>query len=188
MQNRLLLFLASFSLTLLFFGCNDDPTSLGSNLIPNQDLINATKVNSVDGLFEQKSKFYDTDSLALTGATKLFLGKNDNVESTMLMKFYMFFPDSIIDGILGDSLRLISSSVEMHPFYVYGDKNNAFDFKVHEITSDWNSLEFGKIELNSLSYEGGTDVSSNRVNDWDSVITFDLDKDLERELTPILSS
>mgnify|MGYP006948911918 CR=1 FL=1 len=169
-------------LTLLFlaWGCNDDPTSLGSNLIPNQDLINATKVNSLDLNFEQKSKYYATDSLLLSSSTRIFLGKSGNVQSTMLMKFYMFFADSIQEAIRGDSLVLLSSTVEMEPLYAYGDIENTFDFTVHKINGDWNSLEFGKNELDLLDYDVN-DIKTNYKNDGDSLITFDVDNALVEE-------
>jgi hypothetical protein len=178
LQNRFLVFLLSLTALLVIVGCNDDPTSLGSNLIPDQDLINSKKVNSYDLNFEQKSKSYDTDSLSLTNATKVFLGKSGNVESTMLMKFLMFFPDSIQDAILADSLNLISSSVIMQPLYVYGDKENNFDFTVHEINSEWNSLDFGKIELDLLDIDLANNIKTEYKNSGDSLITFDIDKEL----------
>lgn len=168
-------FLISFIL-LGFISCDDDPTSLGINLLPDQDFVNASRINSLDFNFEQKSFFYDTDSLSLANATKIFLGKNGNVESTMLMKFYMFFPDSIIDAINADSLVLKSAKIEMEPIYTYGDEGNYFDFALHEVTNDWNSLEFGKTELIDLTYNN-EDVSSNRIFE-DSLITFDIDKNL----------
>lgn len=177
MQNRLLVLFISLTFVVLFVSCNDDPTSLGSDLIPNQDFINATKVNSVDLNFEQKSKYHNTDSLSLTSASKIFLGKSGNVQSTMLMKFFMFFPDSIQNAILGDSLNLLSSVVEMEPFYVYGDKENSFDFTVHKINSDWNSLDFGETDLEALDFDI-TDLKSNYKNEGDSLITFDIDKDV----------
>jgi len=170
-----------FSVSLLLIAsisCDDGPTSLGTNLLPEQDLINAHKINSVDLSFLQKSKFYDTDSLSLASAARIFLGKNGNVESTMLMKFYMFFPDSITDAIKGDSLVLNSAVIEMEPLYTYGDENNSFNFTVHEITNDWNSLEFGKNELELLTYNP-EDISSNHQSSGDTSITFTFDIDKE---------
>jgi hypothetical protein len=163
-------------LLMSLISCNDDPTSLGVNLLPEQDFINASTINSLDFNFEQKSFFYDTDSLSLANATKIFLGKNSNVKSTMLMKFYMFFPDSITDAINSDSLNLISATMAMEPIYTFGNENNYFDFTLHEVTDDWNSLEFGKNELEDLTYNS-EDVSSNRVFE-DSLITLDIDKTL----------
>lgn len=178
--NRLLKKLIKCSSILILLisliSCNDDPTSLGVNLLPEQDFINANTINSLDFNFEQKSLFYDTDSLSLANATKIFLGKNGNIKSTMLMKFYMFFPDSITDAINADSLNLISATMAMEPLYTYGEESNYFDFSLHEVTSEWNSLEFGKKELEVLMYNS-EDVSSNRVIE-DSLITYDIDKTL----------
>jgi len=169
-----------FMIPVLLIGivsCDDEPTSLGSNLLPNQDLINAVQINSLDSAFSQKAKFYDSDTLDLATATMVYLGKNDNVESTMLMKFLFFFPDSIKDAILGDSLVLKSAVVEMYPNYTKGNSNNYFDFSVHEILEDWNSLEFSKDDLAALQFNS-EDISSNHINDGDTLITFDINKTL----------
>ncbi|MDA3861971.1 MAG: hypothetical protein PF445_12185 [Melioribacteraceae bacterium] len=179
MLNRFVLFFLILTFVVGFISCDDDPTSLGSNLLPDQDLINVFMINSIDSSFQQKSKFYDTDTLALSSSSKMFLGKNGNVESTMLMKFYMFFPDSIKEAILGDSLILNSAVIELEPIFTYGDENNTFEYTVHEITNDWNSLEFGKNEFELLTYNED-DISSNHqsVGDTSIIMSFDIDKDL----------
>ncbi len=179
MHNRFVLIFTSILLVLGLFSCNDAPTSLGTDLLPNQDLINAFIVNSVDSSYNMDSKIYDSDTLSLSSASRVFLGKNGNVESTMLMKFYMFFPDSIKKAILGDSLTLKNALMEMDPLYTYGEINNTFDFSVHKITNTWNSLDFDRVDLTKLEYDDD-DVSSNRKFDVgsDSLITFNLDKAL----------
>jgi len=173
--NRLIILL-TISVLLLFSinSCNDDPTSIGANLLPNQDLIN---VNSIDSSFIQKARFYDTDTLALNSSSKVLLGKSDKVESTILMNFVMFLADSINEAILDNSIIIHSAVMEMEPIYTFGESNSPFDFTIHEITSEWNSLEFGKADLPGLTYNA-EDVSSNHQFLGDSLITMDFDKDL----------
>ncbi len=174
--NRLIILFA-ISVILLFSinSCSDDPTSIGANLLPEQDLI---RVNSIDSAFFQKARFYDTDTLALNTSSKVLLGKSDDVESTILMNFLMFFADSVNEAILDNSIIIQSAVMEMEPIYKFGvESNNAFDFTLHEITSDWNSLEFGKADLPGLVYNA-EDVSSNHQFLGDSLITLDFDKDL----------
>lgn len=174
--NRLIILL-TISVLLLFSinSCSDDPTSLGANLLPDQDLIT---VNSIDSSFFQKVRFYDTDTLALNSSAKVLLGKSDKVESTILMKFYMFLADSIEDAVLDNSIIIKSAVVEMEPIYTFGEESNtSFDFTLHEITSEWNSLKFGKVDLPELDYNS-EDVSANHQFHGDSLITFDLNQDL----------
>jgi len=167
--------------------CDDNPTSLGSNLLPNQDLINVTQINSLDAAFEQKARFYNTDTLDLASSTKIFLGKNGNVESTMLMKFLFFFPDSIKKAILGDSLVLKNAFIEMQPIYTKGNTNNSFDFTVHEIAEDWNSLDFTIANLEALQFNN-ENVSSNHDFSNDTLITLDLNKALVENWMKLFSS
>ena len=167
--------------------CDDNPTSLGSNLLPNQDLINVTQINSLDAAFEQQARFYNTDTLDLASSTKIFLGKNGNVESTMLMKFLFFFPDSIKKAILGDSLVLKNAFIEMQPIYTKGNSNNSFDFTVHEIAEDWNSLDFTIANLEALQFNN-ENVSSNHDFSNDTLITLDLNKALVENWMKLFSS
>ncbi len=174
--NRLIVLIV-ISVLLLFFinSCNEDPTSLGANLLPDQDLIT---VNSIDSSFFQKERVYATDSLALNSSSRVLLGKSDNVESTILMKFYMFIADSIKDAVRDNSIIIKSAVMEMEPIYTFGkESNTTFDFTIHKITSKWNSLEFGKKELPQLDYNP-EDVSSNHQFLGDSLITMDFDKNL----------
>ena len=172
MQNKFVLIFTSIILILGLYSCDDAPTSLGTSLLPNQDLIDAFK----DSSYAVESKFYGSDTLALSSASRVFLGVNGNIESTMLMKFYMYFPDSIKNAILGDSLVLKSAVMEMEPVYTFGESTNDFDFSVHKITSTWNSLDFSKSDFEKLDYNTD-DVSSNH-NIQDSLITFDIDTTL----------
>jgi len=167
----------TLSVILLFSinSCSDDPVSIGSNLLPDQDLI---IVNSIDSSFFQKTRYYDSDTLALNSSSKVLLGQSDNVESTILMKFYMFLADSVKEAILDNSIIIKSAVMEMEPIYTFGDEtNNSFDFKIHEITSEWNSLEFGKKDLPDLDYNI-ENVSSNHQFLGDSLITMDFDQNL----------
>jgi len=179
-----------FMISILIIGlisCDDNPTSLGSNLLPNQDLINVTQINSLDAAFEQQARFYNTDTLDLASSTKIFLGKNGNVESTMLMKFLFFFPDSIKKAILGDSLVLKNAFIEMQPIYTKGNSNNSFDFTVHEIAEDWNSLDFTIANLEALQFNN-ENVSSNHDFSNDTLITLDLNKALVENWMKLFSS
>ena len=179
MLTRLLkIFILTSILISALVSCTDDPTSIGIDFIPNKDIIDILYINSDDGAFDQQSKYY-TDSLSLNTSSALLLGKHDNVESTMLLKYFIFLPDSLKDAVNDGTLEVISSTMEMQPNYTYADKSNFFDFSVHKINTFWNSLTFDKDDLEDLDYDD-FDLSSNRVFE-DTLITFDFDKELTEE-------
>ncbi|MEN8193062.1 MAG: DNRLRE domain-containing protein [Bacteroidota bacterium] len=167
----------SISLTLLI-SCSEDPSSIGIELLPEKDFIETLTINSIEAAFEQQSRSY-TDSLKLNSSNILLFGKHDNVQSTMLLKFLVFLPDSIKQAVLDETLEVLSSQIDLRIVYTYGDKNNSFDFSVNKINSSWNSLSFNKDSLASLDYEN-IDRSTNKVYS-DTSITFDFDKELVRD-------
>ena len=172
------IFILTSALTSILVSCTDDITSIGMDLLPNKDIIDILFINSEEGAFEQQSKYY-TDSLSLTTSSILLLGKHDNVESTMMMKFLIFLPDSIKDPVNDGTLQVLSSTLEIEPIYTYAEKSNYFDFNVHKINSTWNSLTFDKDSLENLNYDD-IDLSSNR-SYTDTLISFDFDKELTQE-------
>ena len=179
MINKFLIFFTFFiSAALLFLSCDDEPTAVGVNLIPNQDIIDMLSINSRDGGFSQTSKYYE-DSLSLNSSRQVLLGKHSNVESTMLLKFIFFLPDSITAAINEDKLIVQSSWIEMYPNYTFGESTNQFDFSVHKINSSWSSLTFNKDSLASLDYN--VDNLSSNQNITDTIITFNFDKTVTEE-------
>lgn len=169
------IFILTLALISIFVSCTDDISSIGSDLLPNKDIIDIIFINSEEGAFAQQSNYY-TDSLSLNTSSVLLLGKHDNVESTMLMKFFIFLPDSIEEAVNDGTLEILSSTIELEPIYTYANNSNYFDFNVHKINSSWNSLTFAKDSLSDLNYDD-FDLSSNR-NYSDTLIAFDFDKEL----------
>ncbi|VAX25124.1 hypothetical protein MNBD_IGNAVI01-2162 [hydrothermal vent metagenome] len=172
-------------LVFIFISCSDEPNLVGADLLPHSDLLDIVQVNSLEAELQQQSKFY-SDSLNLTSSKVLLLGKHGNVESTMLMKFLIFLPDSLKEAVKNKTLQILSSTIEMDPIYTYADKSNPFDFTVHKINSSWNSLTFTKDSLASLDYED-VDRSSNRIYE-DTLITFNFDQELTKEWLELSTS
>lgn len=170
-----LLFIASIIITL---GCSDDPSLVGVGLVPDKDKVELVIINSIEEAFDQKTKTY-ADSLNLNYATTLLLGKHENVESIVMLKFLMFLPDSLKTEIKEGKLEILSSEILLRNIYTYGSKTNSFDFTAHKINSSWNSLTFNKDSLAFLDYEA-TDRSTNRVYS-DTTISFDFDIELAKE-------
>jgi len=165
-------------IALSLIGCSEDPNIVGVDLLPNSDHMDILQANSLDADLQQESKYY-LDSLNLTISDLMLIGKHDNVESTMLMKFLIFLPDSLKDAIKDGTLQILSSTMELEPIYTFGDKASPLDFSVHKINSSWSSLTFTKDSLAYLDYED-VDRSSNRVY-TDTLITMDFDTGLTQE-------
>ncbi len=160
---------------LILIACSDDPTSIGSQLIPGSDYINFSFLDSFTDSLSQSSSFF-VDKIPLGRSTKILLGKNENLESWILTRFYILLPDSISHPLQNDSLNILSASVEMRPSYLFGDSNGIFDFTVHRVYNAWTPGGFDKDSMSTLNYEG-SDFSSLR-SITDSVITFDIDRSL----------
>jgi hypothetical protein len=88
------------------------------------------------------------------------LGKNANVESSVLIKFLLSLTDSLRADLLEDRINIISAEVVLVEVYFFGDSLAPFDFSAHEITSGW-SGGFSSDSLPSLTFNP-IDLSSNR--------------------------
>ena len=157
---------------LLIASCNEDPTSIGSQLIPGGDYLDFQVVNSYDDTLQQNSSYF-TENIDLKRSTIILLGKDDNLESWMLMRFYMLFPDSILSPFQNDSINILSTKVEMRPSYYFGDSLGTFDFTVHKVYTAWTPGGFNKDSMDVLDYDAVNYASSMSITD--SVITFDLE-------------
>lgn len=173
------MFIKRFSLTallltsLIHLTCSESPTSIGADLL-NQDLVNILELDSSKDSLFQSSALYKR-VIALSNASRLLLGKKDNVESGVLIKFLIYLDDSIKQQIIDNELSVLSANVQLTQDYTYGSSTSSLDYSVHKINSDW-STGFTSDSLSLLSYEAN-DVSSNRVFS-DSINTFDFDTQL----------
>ena len=99
-------------MSLLHLSCSDSPSSLGADLL-SQDLINILELDSAkDSLFQSSSTYKKV--IALSNADRLLLGKKDNVEAGILLKFLIFFADSIKQQIINNELTVLSAKVVQH--------------------------------------------------------------------------
>lgn len=160
---------------LFFFvsSCSDTPTDLGSDLL-NPDLIGVISFDSQkDSIFQRSYSFKKV--IALGGASRILIGKADNLTANALFVFTFIISDSLKQLVRNDSLIVLSAKVELTPDYVFGDSNATFDYSVHKINSSWVSSSFTADSFLSskFSYEPN-DLSSNRV-EGDSLYSFDLD-------------
>jgi len=156
-----------------FISCSDDPpTSIGIDLLDGDFLIVSTFDTQDDSVTQFSSFFKEVVPLGLS--SKVLIGKRDELEATALMDFAFFIVDSLQQDFLDGNITVNQAFIELTPQYTYTDTNAAYDFTVHQITSNW-SLGFTSDSLANLTYDQA-DLSSNK-NFTDSIYTFDLDND-----------
>ena len=150
------IFLTFFVLvSLLHFSCSDAPSSLGADLL-SQDLINVLEIDSAKDSLFQSSKV-NKKVVALSNAERLLLGKKDNIEAGILVKFLIFFADSIKQQIKNNELSVLSAQVEFTKNYTYGSSSAPIDYSVHKINSNW-STGFTSDSLTLLMFDAN-DIS-----------------------------
>lgn len=167
--------LVKFSSLILIFivfftSCQDDPTSLGKDLIGDQ--LEILIISSDTDTLTQNSSSFVTDSLNFGAASRVLLGNLEYVKSTMLLRFGTFLPDSISDALEDGTITVLSSEVELRPIYRIGDRSQNLNFSVHEITSSWGSSGFNADSLAMLTYDPVELTNTKEVTD--SLIKFDV--------------
>lgn len=156
----------------LFYGCSEEITDAGNSLIPPTDRFDVTLFDSDSNAIAQQSSVYQ-QAIDLGAASRILLGKLDNLKATALLKFIIFVPDSLKDPLLADSVNIIDSWVDLPVNYVIGDENSVLDFSVHKINNYWLPAEFNEDSLNALDYNA-SNVAVIKENS-DSLISMQLD-------------
>lgn len=159
---------------LIFTSCQDDPTSLGKDLIEKE--VQIKEFNSITNSLQQSSGTYLADSVSLGSSSTILLGNLDYAKSTILVRFGAILADTIRNSIDSSHLSVLSAEVELKPNYKIGDLSQQFNFTAHEITSQWGTMDFNSDSLASLSYDPMELSDSKEITD--SLITFNIDSNL----------
>jgi hypothetical protein len=139
----------------------------------NQKIV-LVELNSVtDSLFQ--SSRVSKRIFPLSNADRLLLGKKDNVEAGILIRFLFFFADSVKQQLLDNQLQVISAKVELTKNYTYGSANASFDYSVHKVNSNWGA-DFTSDSLAALSFDAN-DLSFNKTF-TDSLNTFSISSEI----------
>jgi len=147
-------------LPFFFIACSDDPTSLGSNLLTQDNII----ISKLDSYTDTLSQKFDPRHavLSLGSSDVLLVGKDANVESQLLLAYSFSLADKYIKDF--DSLTIVSSKVSLHKIYSFGDTLQPFNVGIYQVTSTWNSLyttdSLSKITYDKTSLVESTDLSS----------------------------
>jgi hypothetical protein len=164
------------ALTILFFSCNDEPSSLGKELISSENIsvkIFDTLVDTTD----QTSSFFKR-VIPLGSTDWVLIGKyqNPNITASALMKFVFGLPDSLKNDLKAGNINVLDSWIILLPRYVYTDSMAAMNFTVHKVNSSWSPSAFTIDSLSKLNYDPN-DVSS-QFTITDTLYTFHLDGSL----------
>ena len=170
--------LFALALTLIFISCNQDPTSVGSNLIPAQDKIGFKQLDSYQTNLTQRTSYFE-NKVKLGTANYVLLGKNSYAESSILLLYNIYLPDSLLARIKTGELIVTSATMNMIPRYTIGDKSAYFDFSVYQIRSLWSEIGFDRDSLSQLNYDAN-DVKSG-LTTTDTTITFNLSTNVVSE-------
>ena len=162
--------------SLIHFSCSDSPSSIGVKLL-NQDLINILELDSSKDSLFQSSKV-SKKVIALSNADRLLLGKKDNIEAGILIKFLIFFPDSIKQQLINNELTVISARIEFTKNYTFGNATSPIDYSVHKISSKW-STGFSSDSLAMLTYDANDVSFSKTFSDSLNGFNFDLQTALD---------
>ena len=158
-----------------FVACSDDPSSLGSELL-NQDNIIVSKMDSFTDTLSQKFEPH-LAKLSLGSSETLLIGKDANVESQTLLAFYFSVASKYLAD-LDSNLTFVSADISLTRNYYYGDTLQPFNVGIHQITSSWNSL-FTVDSLPKLSYNSSSAVLSQ--TNTGSVYSFSVDPNLAKD-------
>lgn len=158
-------------LILIINGCNNDPTSVGSNLLQDANKIKLYEYNTqLENSSQKSSTFHQNVLLGISD--KLILGKNSYSESYILFRFNVYLADSLINKIKDNKLQIAETWMDMKVKYSLGEKSLPFDFSVHQIRKTWSSEHFNIDSLTVLNYDANDISFSRSIND--TLVKFNL--------------
>jgi len=173
-----------FVSVLFFTACEDEPTSLGLENIPDEDKLGLLEINSLEVPMLQRSDFYNAGSTDTTWnlgtSIRLFVGQNSSVKSSMLIKFRSNVEDSIVDYFDSSRITVEKAWIELRPSYTSGENASASSFKVSKINNEWTSTFFNKDSLHQYILPNVSDSRTiSGLND--SLISFDISNDMAND-------
>ena len=123
----------------------------------------------------QNSEYYKV-VFPLGLATRILIGKYQDIEASTLLKFVFGLPDSVEEDILAGNINVTEAKIVLTRNYVFGDTSGTINFTTHKVNSEWSPTLFTIYSIQSLDYEAA-DVGSN-YEQTDSTYTFNLSNEL----------
>ncbi|MGE5497798.1 MAG: DNRLRE domain-containing protein [Syntrophothermus sp.] len=132
MYRKISFLLLMIILPVLLASCNDDPSSVGLNLLQNGDLI----IIQPDSLPKPEVTPNVLD-IVLEGGNPILLGKYKNTTAKMLVNFNIHISLDSINTVLQNNSRTVQSAwIEMTPKYKIGGESK-ISFNLFRIKSKW---------------------------------------------------
>ncbi|PKL82595.1 MAG: hypothetical protein CVV24_09325 [Ignavibacteriae bacterium HGW-Ignavibacteriae-3] len=168
----------ALSFALIFISCNQDPSSVGSNLIAEQDKFSFQEFDSQQLEVKQSSAYYSYKP-KLGISEYVLVGKTPYAESSLMLRYVFTLPDSTLTRFSNGEITVKDAWIEMVPRYSYGDKNAPFDFTVHQVRSSWTAPGFDRDSIPNLVYDS-RNVKTN-IAITDTTLRFHLNPDVVKE-------
>ena len=172
MKNKLasiLLFLISIA---FFVSCEDEPSSIGVELISGDLIVVKTFDSGIDAVSQSSSYFKNV--ITLGSSTWILLGKYQDIEASTLLKFIFGFSDSLRTDVIDGKINVMDAWIVLRDRYTYGDTLASMEFTTHKVNSNWSFTQFTIDSLSKLQYEN-EDIGSNLIA-TDTNYTFNLDE------------
>jgi hypothetical protein len=137
---------------IIFSGCEDDPSSVGQNLIEDQDVAKFYSIDSNEDNLSIITGNFVADINYGTSARTL-VGSADNLTATALMKFVYLVPDTLEEALNNSEVTIISSELKLRVDYYFGTTTSEKLFSIYRITNDWLSTDFYRENLLEIQNE-----------------------------------
>ncbi len=148
---------------LFFFGCSDDPSSVGKNLLPDIDNLQT----GTSDLTAARTSNYSVKTS--NNSTTLMVGRNVDVEAKMLLIFNI-----PVDTTVANYIK--SAKISMFPNYSMKDTAGFLSFKMHKMINAWQEYSYTIDSLVPGSFEQTHFQSfSGNVNSKDSLFVINFD-------------
>ena len=135
--------LIAVSLTFVLISCNQDPTSVGSNLIAQKDKFTFQQFDSQQSDVHQNTSYYPFTP-KLGTSEYVVVGKTPDIESSIMYRYQIVLPDTTLAAVNSGSVKVKDAWVQTRTRYTIGDKSAPFDFTVHQIRSAWTAPGFDR--------------------------------------------
>ncbi len=169
--NRILFAVFISSVVILFSSCKDEPAAVGLDDLLHEKPTLTSFDSQTDSINQYSYSFKRV--LPLAASSRLLLGKADNVDASILMKFLIIVQDSIQNELKANNINVISAKVSLVKNYAYGDTNSTLNFNAYEITSKW-GIKF--TSDSTVTYDEGNNLIVPQSSDLgDSIYSFNID-------------
>ncbi len=159
----------------LFYGCSEKISDPGAILIPPTDNFDILKFDSDSASITFSAKSFRKE-IDLGNAERVLFGKFGDIKSTVLIKFFLFQPDSINSFVQNDQISIVESWIDLPVNYVLGDSTASLTFTGHNILNSWLAAGYNLDSLQTLNYDNANVVSVKE--DSDSLLSVNVDKNL----------